>query len=63
MKVFIERTKEEGVSSAGTVADLLQELDINPGTVLVVRDGVLVPEDASLEGAKEVKVLSVISGG
>lgn len=46
-----------------SVAKLLNELGVNRETVLVVRNGTLVPGDGFLEDADEVEIRPVISGG
>lgn len=64
MNVFIERTKEEKtLSFSGTAQALLESLGINPETVLVLKNEVLVTEDEQLEDNDEIKILTVISGG
>ena len=45
------------------VTALLARLGIPRETVLVIRDGTLVPGDAMLEGSDRVEVRSVIAGG
>ena len=45
------------------VTALLARLGIPRETVLVIRDGTLVPGDAMLEASDWVEVRSVISGG
>ena len=64
MNVFVEKQKKElELEFTGTVASLLQKLDIASNTVIVVRKGeVLLGEDV-LKNSDSVKVLSVISGG
>jgi len=64
VKVYIEREKrtiEEEFS--GPILQLLSKLDLNPETIIVVRNGEVVSEDDRCEGADELKLLSVISGG
>jgi sulfur carrier protein len=46
-----------------SVVALLQRLDIDRETVLVISDGTLVPGDARLEADAEVEIRPVISGG
>ncbi len=46
-----------------TVAELLEQLDINPTTVLVIADGQLVTAGAELADDASVEVRPVISGG
>ncbi len=63
MKVFIEKSQKTVDCKPDLVISVLKNLDINPQTVLVVKNGVLVPEDEVLIEDDEIKVLSVISGG
>jgi len=43
-------------------SDILESLNINPETVVLVRDGKPIPTDDFVAGG-EVKVLRVVSGG
>jgi tRNA-5-methyluridine54 2-sulfurtransferase len=53
----------EEVAGPLTVADLLDQLDINPHTVLVIDDGALVTAGHELAADAEVEIRPVISGG
>ena len=46
-----------------SIVALLQKLDLNRESVLVIRSGTLVPGDAMLDDADEVEIRPVISGG
>jgi len=46
-----------------SIVALLQRLDLNRETVLVIRGGTLVPGDAMLDDADEIEIRPVISGG
>ena len=46
-----------------TIVALLQKLELNRESVLVIRGGTLVPGDALLEADDEVEIRPVISGG
>lgn len=46
-----------------SIVALLQRLDLNRESVLVIRGGTLVPGDATLDDADEVEIRPVISGG
>ena len=45
------------------VAQLLAELDILPGTAMVIRGDLLLTDGEVVEDAEEVEVRAVISGG
>jgi len=63
MKVYIESTGKNVSVKAPSVAALLKKLNINPVTVLVVKNRNLVTEDSKLNDKDNVKILSVVSGG
>ncbi|HET7852888.1 MAG TPA: MoaD/ThiS family protein [Candidatus Methylomirabilis sp.] len=64
MKVIIRRPRRE-VEMPGSrrVRDLLQELKINPESVLVVRGGELLTPDELVKDEETVEVVPAISGG
>ena len=47
----------------GTVAKLLNSLKINPETVIVTSNGILVTEEHKLADSDNIEVLQVVSGG
>ncbi|MDY6773681.1 MAG: MoaD/ThiS family protein, partial [Candidatus Nanohaloarchaea archaeon] len=49
------------VEKGATVEEALEEADINPETVLVERDGQIVPKGEEVSGS-DLRVLRVISG-
>jgi uncharacterized protein (TIGR00269 family) len=51
------------VAGPATVRRVLEQLEVNPETVLVIRDGELVTRDRELPDEAEVEVRPVISGG
>ena len=64
MKIFLQ--KQERVVEQhfeGSARDLLKELGVNPEEVLIVKDGTLITLDDSIDDAKKIDLLSVISGG
>jgi sulfur carrier protein len=56
-------SREVEVQGPALVSVLLERLGLNRESVLVVRNGELVPGDARLEDTDEVEVRPVISGG
>lgn len=64
MKITLRNPRRE-VEIAGpmTVVALLQRLEINPESVLVIAGDELVPRDARLDDSAEVEIRPVISGG
>ncbi|AEA46475.1 MoaD/ThiS family protein [Archaeoglobus veneficus] len=50
------------VSRGKTYSALLEEMGVNPETVVVIKDGVPVPVDERVEEG-EVTIIRVISGG
>ena len=46
-----------------SIVALLQRLELNRESVLVIRGGTLVPGDAMLDDGDEVEIRPVISGG
>jgi tRNA-5-methyluridine54 2-sulfurtransferase len=55
--------RTETVPGPATVADVLDRLDVNPHTVLVIHGGELVTADHELADDAEIEVRPVISGG
>lgn len=51
------------ISSGTRIADLLEEIDRNPETVVVKRNEKVVPEEEELEDGDEIEVIPVVSGG
>lgn len=64
MKVLLRNPRRE-LDMAGpmSVTRLLQQLDLNRESVLVISDGTLVPGDATLADDASVEIRPVISGG
>jgi sulfur carrier protein ThiS len=51
------------ISGRRRVSELLSELQILPGTVMVIRGDELVTEHDFLEAADDIEIRNVISGG
>lgn len=64
MKVLLRNPRRE-IEMAGpmSVTRLLQQLDLNRESVLVISDGTLVPGDATLTDDASIEIRPVISGG
>ena len=56
-------TRELEIDGPMRVQKLLDQLDVNRESVLVIRDGELIPGDAVLDDAATVEIRPVISGG
>ena len=64
MRVKLRNPEREiAVEGPKTVAALLQELDIVPEAVLVIRDATLLTHDEALGPEDELEVRPVLSGG
>ena len=64
MRVILRNPKREvEIEGAGTVTALLQRLELNPESVLVIAGDELVPKDARLDGVDVVEIRPVMSGG
>ncbi|MEZ5381256.1 MAG: MoaD/ThiS family protein [Microthrixaceae bacterium] len=56
-------TRQVSFDRSLTVTALLSRLGINRETVLVIRNGTLVPGDERLDADDEVEIRPVVSGG
>ena len=64
MKIQLRNpTRTIEIDGAMSVQKLLNKLDVNAASVLVICDGALVPIDAFLEHDAVVEIRNVISGG
>ena len=64
MKVLLRNPRRElEMNGPCTVAALLQRLELNPESVLVIVADELVTRDARLEDTANVEIRPVISGG
>lgn len=64
MRVRLRQPKREiEVAGARTVNQLLDELDMNRESFLVIRNGTLVPGDGRLDADDTIEIRPVVSGG
>ena len=56
-------TREVTFDGSLTVTALLGKLDLNRESVLVIRNGTLVPRDERLGANDEIEIRPVVSGG
>ena len=64
MKVLLRNPRREvEIEGPLSVIGLLQRFGINRDTVLVIRNGTLVPGDQMLYAGDDVEIRPVISGG
>ena len=64
MKVLLRNPRRElEVAGPMSVIALLNRLDLNRESVLVIQGGELIPGDAMLDDAQTIEIRPVISGG
>lgn len=64
MKVLLRNPRRElEMRGPLSVVALLSRLEVHRDTVIVIRNGTLVPGDATLADGDEVEIRPVISGG
>lgn len=64
MRITVLPTRKQfEIAGRRRAADVLRELGFLPGTAMVIRGDVLVPENSMLEADDVIEVRSVISGG
>ena len=64
MKVVLRNPRRElEIEGPTTVLALLQRLELNPESVLVIRGDTLVTRDARLADTDDIEIRPVISGG
>ncbi len=64
MKVYFKgRKKVQELEGNKKVKQLLNELDLNPEAVLVVKEGEILTHDQLVYDHEEIEIISVVSGG
>ena len=57
------RDKEWEVPGGKTIRQIIEELGLDPESVLAVQDGQLLNEETVIDDDDEIRLLAVISGG
>ena len=60
---LIYRKKEHPVRPGMTLRDAIKKIDVDPYSVLGMRDGKLVTDDVILKPGDTIKLVAVVSGG
>ena len=60
---ILYRDREWKLEGKRRVREAIEEVGLNPQTVLAVRDGKLLTEDVVLEEDDDLQLVAVISGG
>ena len=63
MVTVILRDKTWEVKAGSTVRHIIQQADLNPESILAVRNGKLVNEATLTEDGDTIKLVTVVSGG
>jgi thiamine biosynthesis protein ThiS len=64
MKIYIQKTgKNIELKFSGAVLKLLNQLKINPETVIVTSNDILVTEEEKINDSDKIEILQVVSGG
>jgi sulfur carrier protein ThiS len=63
MVTVIYRDKSWEVKPGSTVRHIIEKAELNPESVLAVRDGKLINDATLTEAGDTIKLVSVVSGG
>lgn len=66
IRVNISRSdsiKEINIKKGSTIQDLLNELDLKPDAIIVMKDNIPIPIDQVLIKDQELSIIQVSSGG
>ena len=64
MEIFDERKQATlKIDFSGNLAELLNQLEINPITIIVTRNNEVLTNDEILNNNDRIEILSVVSGG
>ncbi len=60
---LLPQRKQIEIEGRRRVADILRQLDLLPGTVMVIRGDELVTDEEVIEATDTIEIRNVISGG
>ena len=63
LATLVYRKEEFSVRAGMTLRAALEKINIEPESIIAVRDGELITDDELIEGGEVIKLISVISGG
>jgi len=66
MEIFLEKenkTITKNLSSSIKIIELLDELQINKESIIIVKNNNIALEDETINNEDNIKILSVVSGG
>ena len=67
MEIFVNGEKKGGFTPSLTIADLLEQLKINPGLVVVERNLEIVPRNTidqeTIQNGDRIEIIRIVGGG
>ncbi len=64
MKITVKGTNRVAEFSGNwRVSQILSEMDLNPETVIVVKEGRILTHDQIVKEEEQIEIISVVSGG
>jgi sulfur carrier protein ThiS len=63
MKIFLEKEQKHVEVKGNTVSEILTNLEINPTTVIVSKNGNLVIGEEKITSKDNITIFTVVSGG
>jgi len=55
--------KDKEIEFSGKIKELLKKENINPETIVVIKNGEVISEDERVKNEDELELISVVSGG
>ena len=60
---FLKKEQEIEAKENATVSDILKEIKLNPQTVIVSRQGEIIPDTEKVKDGDKLEAIRVVSGG